>query len=297
MIENKARGELTLGVLGDVFCYSRRSEVPPESKNIGLIWLTVLPYLYRSAARVNRHDFAETKAFGTFARCYTLISRGDDYLDQGEGTTFDNLKSDPINKRLLAEITDLVHQTPTASEEAKEQYLDEFERFLEEEYQLYKQFKLTGNLNDLSAVKEYKESTCGLNARMGARMFRLFVPHIDNQTALNAEEFIVSALMYCQVWDDVGDFLIDKESKTPNYLAAALHMYPDEERYLSNEAENGVTEIFKLRLAAPRSFEEIDLIAQGYLTAIPENLSKLGGQVALAKNTLGGKLTKFNFQK
>lgn len=291
MIESKAGRELALGVLGDVFYYAHRSEVPSESKNVNLFWLTVLPYLYRSAVNVSRHDFAETEAFGTFARCYTLVSRGDDYLDQDKDASYGELKSDPVNEKLLEVISNLIRQSP-ASEGAKKQYLEQFERFLQEEYRLYEQFKLTGNLNDLAAVKEHKELTCGLNARTGARMFRLFVPQVDDQIALNAEKFIISALMYCQVYDDVGDFLIDKKSETPNYLAAALQIYPNEERYLLSEIENGITEISKLRLAALKSFEEIDLIAQEYLSTIPNNLSRLKGQVALAKNALGGKLTK-----
>lgn len=285
---------LISGVTKDALSYARRSDIPLETRNVDLLSITILPYLYRSAAGVDRRAFADTGVFRTFAHCYAFISRCDDILDgdgPGKITSKSELLSDPANHTLLKKIENLISDSPS-SEEANQQYLKQFEEFLGREHELYSQFKKNGNLYDLTSVKNYKEITCGLSAQMVARLFRLFSPRVDDSTAMNAEKFIVDTLLYCQVYDDAGDYLVDREVNTPNYLSAALHANPNEEEALLNEIKRGITNVKKLRLFAPNSFSTVDMIAQEYLSAIPNGLSKLGRQVALARNSLGGKLTK-----
>jgi hypothetical protein len=284
---------LISGVTKDALLYARRSDVPLEARNVNLLMMAIFPYLYRSASSVDRRAFANTDAFRTYAHCYTLISRCDDILDLkgSEKITPSELMSDSINLNLLTEITRLINKSPS-SEIAKKQYLKQFEEFMGQECELHAQFKATGKLHDLSSIKEHKEATCGLNAQMLAKMFRLFSPDIKELTAINAEKFIVSTLLYCQVYDDVGDYLIDREANTANYLSATLHANPDERKAFLNEIKSGITNVKKLRFFAPSSFSIVDVIAQEYLSAIPNSLSKLQSQVVLAKNILGGKLTK-----
>ena len=295
-VTSNLKGYLGLisGVTKDALLYARRSDVPLEAKNVNLLTMTIFPYLYRSASHVERRAFANTDVFRTYAECYTFVSRCDDILDSKgpeKITPLSELMSDPINLGLLTEITRLINKSPS-SEIAKKQYLKQFEKFMEQEYELHTQFKTTGKLYDLTSIKEHKEATCGLNAQMLAKMFRLFSPGIKELTAINAENFIVSTLLYCQVYDDVGDYLIDREANTANYLSAALQANPDERNAFLNEIKSGITNVKKLRLFAPNSFSTVDAIAEEYLSAIPNSLSKLQTQVVLAKNILGGKLTK-----
>ena len=108
-------------------------------------------------------------------------------------------------------------------------FLKKFYEFREEEWKLYLKYKrIPTEEMSFEQVASYKKDTCSLNNELAADLISLYHPKIDSQTKKKAKETFAMGMMAAQVYDDQKDFYEDLITNVPNYLNAALNLYPDE---------------------------------------------------------------------
>ena len=221
------------GFITDVSVNARYDNVPfPDDENLnGLMKYAALPYLWRRMAGVGLWDYEGKKAFASFALNFELISRYDDLLDNNGAILKPvDFKNDEVAKSLLGGVIHSVESSP-GSEDLKRSFLRDFASFRRVAYHAYHEYELDPSVDrSFENVKLYKERICGMNARLGARLCRLFSPEISDKVALSAEKTIEAACLYLQVGDDFTDIKTDLLTNTPNYYLAALSEIPDEKR-------------------------------------------------------------------
>ena len=221
------------GFITDVSVNARYDNVPfPDDKNLkGLMKYAALPYLWRRMAGVKLWDYEGNKAFASFALNFELISRYDDLLDNNGAVLRPvDFKNDEVAKSLLGGMIHSVNNAP-GSEYLKRLFLKDFALFRKEAYDAYHEYELDPNTDkSFEGVKLYKERICGKNARLGAKLCRLFSPDVNDEVAMSAEDAIEAACLYLQLGDDFTDMRTDLLTNAPNFYLAALSGNPSEER-------------------------------------------------------------------
>lgn len=262
-----------LDFLGDVAAYAHLSDIPIQEKQDlrHLAWIATIPFFWRKAAGVKKEEIASTDIFTAAARYAVLIARYDDLIDE-QTTHFlqpEEFKQDGISKRVLSQLISLLRISP-ASKDLIEKFLKDLGNFRRQEIIWHNQFAEGRELLEVSLedVAKFKERTCGLNARMSARLCRLFAPNVSDIQAQRAEDTSYAVFMYFQMCDDQRDFLEDN-GRVPNYLNAALYENTEELSCFLSAIEQGQRRLTLLRPLAPRSFSLCDKIAQGYFKLIP----------------------------
>lgn len=284
---------LIAGTTIDAIAYARPLKVPdPEKrKPKDLFVLSVIPRLYRVAVGVKLTEFSSTQAFEGFAHLYVLVSSYDDAMDKNRdrAVKLRDLKLNPVHQRILSDSIRIIRASPSDTAD-KEKFLKELAEFRREEFKMYQEFSGPVQERTFLEVKDYKERTCGLNARMAARFLRLFTPQIPDSEARKAEELVTSVLRFAQVYDDIGDLLVDMHYDTPNYLSAALYARPTEKQTMLSAIKSGVLELAELEPLAPNSFRVCASAAEEYISAIPQDYNYLKDQIALVKNLMAARI-------
>lgn len=213
-------------------------DIPDEYKSPeGIKSFTGLPFIWRQCADVPLRDM-NPQVFGAVAHFFALIKRYDTLIDTEVRATKDLMYGDTLARTHL--VNGILHlQRSGLPESDIARFMQQFYSFRETEWELYETYKQTPT-SDMSfdTVSRYKFETCSLNNDLAASLISLYHPHVAQEKKDRAKSIFMQSMMAAQVYDDQKDFWEDHIQRVPNYLNAALAMFPEEQARVFALCEN-----------------------------------------------------------
>ncbi len=256
-------------VLSDMMFLGREKlNLPDGTDNLSLRRDAVgLVSLWRLCSGVDIREIKERRLLFPSAYLYLLIRHYDDMFDApGSDLSRDGLKFDPENVLLLRKATEEICANTSSDKQSKE-FLREMAAFRREQWRL-KQGFADGEFGD---VTRHKIDTVGLSADFLSSLGCLYFP-TDGQTRVENAALFRGMILALQVRDDLKDWRIDTDNRTPNFFIAASRLDLEEHTRIAGYLSEGKHRVDGLRDIAPNTFDVCDRTFEEFLIQSPDKL-------------------------